>query len=256
VGITLWVVSTGRYEPENFVSFTIAPSSLVWDWYVNSSNYATVRAQKEQLLGNAAWQIESSLDLSPYSIENAVLQDPTASAYAPVPAPDGGGAGQTALEVRSQDLNTLFPLGGSTVRVTRMRGDLSQAALAADLILQASADQAPLSNTYPVTLSVNANCPVCACNGGSSSGTPFGGGNPGSSGSVSGSSGSGTGSSGGVAAGGQPGANVASPGGRGCSTSPSDPQGGGRFAALAGLVGFALLRARGRNRRSPSALNS
>src|SRR5579864_6997839 len=32
VGITLWVVATGRYEPQNFTSFTIAASSLVWDW--------------------------------------------------------------------------------------------------------------------------------------------------------------------------------------------------------------------------------
>src|SRR4029077_3574499 len=106
----------------------------------------------------AAWQIESSVDISPYTIESQVLRDPSASAYAAVPAPDGG-PGQTAPEVRAQDLNTLFPLGGSSARVTRIRGDLSQTALATDLILQASSDQSALSNVYQANLSINANCP-------------------------------------------------------------------------------------------------
>jgi hypothetical protein len=261
VGITLWVVATGRYEPQNFPFFTIAPSSLVWDWSLSSSNYTTLRTQKEQQWGNAAWQIESSLDLSPYSIESPVLQDPTAGAYASAPGPDGG-PGQTALEVRSQDLNTLFPLGGSSVRITRMRADLAQAALATDLVLQAAVDQTPLSNTYQVTLSVNANCPVCACSGsGGSSGSAFGGGGPGSgsSGAMSGSSGSGPGDSGSLDLdGGQAGGNPASSELRSsrCSMSPSEPRGSGRFAALMGLVGLALYRARGKNRRSPPALNS
>jgi hypothetical protein len=167
VGITLWVVATGRYEPQNFASFTIAASSLVWDWAMGSSNFTTLRAQKEKEFNNTAWQTESSLDLSPYTIESAVLRDPNAAAYDAVPAGDGG-PGQTALEVRSQDLNTLFPQGGSSVRVTRLRADLSQAALASDLLLQASADQTTLSNTYQTTLSINANCPVCNCGSASS----------------------------------------------------------------------------------------
>jgi hypothetical protein len=263
VGITLWVVATGRYEPQNFQSFTIAASSVVWDWSVSGSNYTTLRAQKEQQFGNAAWQIESSLDLSPYSIESAVLQDSSASAYAPVPGPDGG-AGLTALEVRSQDLNTLFPSGGSSVRITRMRADLSQAALATDLVLQASTDQSSLSNIYQTTLSINANCPYCPCDGGSgtSGGPPFGGASSGVIGSGSSSSGSGSGgtqpgsgSSGTPAGGGAStdagnGKVASSPGqSSGCAMSWSEPQGAGLFAALAGFVGFALVRGRTRKTR-------
>src|SRR4029077_14107797 len=90
VGITLWVVASGRYEPQNFTAFTIAPSALVWDWSTSSSNYTQLRIAKEQSLNNAAWQIESSVDISPYTIESQVLRDPSASAYAAVPAPDGG----------------------------------------------------------------------------------------------------------------------------------------------------------------------
>jgi MYXO-CTERM domain-containing protein len=255
VGITLWVVASGRYEPKNFPSFTIAPSSLVWDWSTSSSNYTTLRAQKEQQFGNAAWQIESSLDQSPYSVESAVLQDPSAAAYAPVNAQDGG-PGQTAVEVRSQDLNTLFPTGNSTVRVTRMRGDLSQAALANDLVLQASADQKQLSNTYQAALSINANCPVCACAGASSgsgatSGFPgFGGSGVATGGTGVGSGGTGVGSGGNMGMGDGGTQSAAAPGQSsfGCSTSSEAPPGAGLFASLATLVGLALFRARARKK--------
>jgi hypothetical protein len=276
VGITLWVVATGRYEPQNFTSFTIAASSLVWDWSQSSSNYTTLRAAKEQAFNNTAWQIESSVDLAPYTIESAVLQDPTAADYEAVPAADGG-PGQTAIEVRSQDLNTIFPQGGSSVRITRMRGDLSQAALATDLRLQASSDQSALSNRYNVTLSVNANCPVCNCNGsGSNGGPPFGGnGTVGSSGSGSGSgggvqSGGGTtgsssglftppaGGTGGTGGGGQAtggssnGTGASATSGHssgGCSAASSEPAQAGFFGGLLGFAGVAFLRARSRKAR-------
>jgi hypothetical protein len=174
VGITLWVVATGRYEPQNFRHFVISPSELVWDWSASTSNYTTLRAGKEATLANAAWQIESSLDVSPYAIEDVVLQDPMATAYGPTP--DGGAAdpasadaGRAApIEARSQDLLTLFPTHDASVRITRMRADLSHAALAKDLALQASTDQTALSNLYQATKSINAKaaCPPCACGGG------------------------------------------------------------------------------------------
>ena len=242
VGITLWVVASGRYEPQNFSSFTIDPSTLVWDWSTSNSNYTTLETAKEQSFNNAAWQIESSLDITPYNIENSVLSDPSASAYAAVPAGDGG-AGQTAIEVRAQDLNTLFPLGGSSARITRMRGDLSQAALATDLVLQASADQSPLSNIYQAKLSVNANCQVCSCGNsvGGSSGFPFSGGG---GGFVPGSG------SGSVGGGGSPSGGSSSSGSHsGCSASPSDPPGTALLGAIAGLLGLSLYRARTRKSR-------
>jgi hypothetical protein len=246
----------------------------VWDWSASSSNYTTLRTQKEQAFNNAAWQIESSLDISPYTIESAVLQDPNASAYDAVPAADGG-PGQTALEVRSQDLNTLFPQGGSSVRITRMRADLSQASLANDLLLQASADQTTLSNTYQTTLSVNANCPVCNCGSTSSSGAPpFGGGgtfggngtgSPGGSTTGGGVTGGGPGATGGGTGAGT-GTGIGSPGGgtstggmstpaapaqhsSGCSAASSEPTQAGLIAGFVGFLGLALVRARARKAR-------
>jgi MYXO-CTERM domain-containing protein len=271
VGITLWIIGDGSYEPRNFQFFTILPSELTWDWSINRSNYTTLRAQKEASLNNAAWQIESSLALSPYTIQNFVLRSP--NDYTALPSPDGGsgstvsdgGPGQAA---QSADLGVLFPEGNLTMRVTRMRSDLTHTALATDLQLQAAADQTVLSNVYQVTQSVNApQCPVpppCPCSSGSggSSGTTSGasGSSGGANGSSSGSSGAngssgstGGGSTGGavtdggaVPAGDQPGGLVV--GGCACGASPEQPGGAAGQIALAGLVGLALVR--GRRKRS------
>src|SRR5882672_10794378 len=112
VGITLWVVSSGRYEPQNFAKFTIAPSEIVWDWSKNASSYASLQVQKEAALSNAAWQVESSMDVGPYQIENLVIRGP-ATDYTAIPSSDAG-PGETAEQVRQMDLATLFPSGGSS----------------------------------------------------------------------------------------------------------------------------------------------
>ena len=237
VGITLWVIGDGRYEPQNFSTFTIRPSDLTWDWKANSSNYTTLRAATEASLGNAAWQTESALQISPYQIENPVLYSNGASDYLAVPADDAGAAGETADQVRQDDLAAVFPGGDQgVVWVTRMRADLAHAALANDLLLQASADQTPLSNRYQVTKSLNAPtcpavpdpCPPCGAGGaslfgGSPFGAPFG-----DSSSSSDSSGSGH---------------------SGCSTAPNDKGSSGAELVLAGLAAVAIFGKR-RGRRS------
>jgi hypothetical protein len=170
VGITLWVVADGRYEPQNFPFFTILPSELTWDWSESRSTYTTVQVQKEAAANNAAWQIESSLALSPIRIVSSVLNLP--NDYMPLPGADAGVAADAGsiADARTGDLAALFPEGNAAVRITRIRADLLHTALANDLVLQASADQSTLSNVYQVTQSVNAPpCPVCPC-GGSSSG--------------------------------------------------------------------------------------
>jgi uncharacterized protein DUF2330 len=257
VGITLWVIADGRYEPQNFQFFTISPSELSWDWSVSSSNYATVRAQKEATFNNWAWQIESSLSISPYQIETPILYG-AVNDYTPVPASDAGdgGGGQSADQVRRADLATLFPNAGVAVRITRMRADLSHPALTNDLVLQASTDQTVLSNVYQVTQSVNApQCPPDPCSNSSSGGTtPIGSTSSSGSGASSGSGGSG-GSSGGYSGGSNgnpagigndggasPGAEQ--PGGRGCAASPTEPGGAAVGLLVAGFLGVGLVRAR------------
>jgi len=233
VGITLWVIADGSYEPKNFQFFTISPSELTWDWSISRSNYTTVRTQKEASFNNAAWQIESSLAISPYTIQNAVMRAP--NDYTPLSSGDGGssltagdgGSGQTPAETQLEDLGVLFPEGNIPMRITRMRSDLAHAALATDLVLQAAADQTVISNVYQVTQSVNA--PACPkpppCNCG-----------PDSSG-ASGSS-SGAPNDGGMSADGLLPERHA-----GCAASTADPGSGTVEFIAAGFAGMALLRA-------------
>jgi hypothetical protein len=179
VGITIWVVSDGRYEPQNFPFYRIEDSALVWDFKTNSSNYTTLRAQQEATLQQKGWEIESSLTLNQQIITNVILSggqtyvpgypgsaspsDPSAD-YLPVGDPVAGADGgtiQTAEEVRTADLRALFAgMVAPTVRVTRMRSDIAHAQMTVDLRLQASADQSELSNVRTVTKSMNETCPV------------------------------------------------------------------------------------------------
>jgi MYXO-CTERM domain-containing protein len=252
VGLTLWIVGDGRYEPENFPTFTISGSELTWDWNVDSSNYTTVQASKEAALHNAAWQIESAITVAPYQVESPILADPASQDYLPIAGDDAGmssggdaasdaagddasddgggdpGAGETADQVRAADLAVLFPEGmSSDVWVTRIRADMARAALSSDLVLQASADQTQMSNIYQVTHQVNAPacppvpdpCPPCATDDGGAAGA---------------------GASGGGASGG---------GLSGCSTATKDGGGGGVELVLAGLAAVAVFGKRRRGRR-------
>jgi hypothetical protein len=156
VGITLWVVADGRYEPSNFPWFHIEDSEITWDWAKQMSDYTSVRAAKEQAANNATWEIESSIMLSTGTVQSYVLNGgvqygggaSNASAdYAAVPANDAGVGGETPEQARQDDLATLFDGIGATngqARVTRIRSDLSHAALANDLQITASQDQGML----------------------------------------------------------------------------------------------------------------
>ena len=49
---------------------------------------------------------------------------------------------------------------GANVRVTRMRSDISHAAMTTDFVLKASDDQSEISNIRNVTRAVNLQCPI------------------------------------------------------------------------------------------------
>ncbi len=254
VGITIWVVSDGRYEPQNFPFYHIEDSSLIWDWSVSSSNYTTLRAQNEAKLAGKGWEIESSLGLSEELITNVILSggqyyggggfgggypvaDP-ASDYLPVGDPDAGstdgGVTETAEEVRTDDVNDLFAgMTGPNVRVTRMRSDISHAAMTADFVLQASADQSELSNIRNVTTAINLQCPIYNnCN-------VVGTGSPSEAAPVTGTSSAGAPLGGGAT--------------HGCVASSESSEGtGARFGIVAGMIGLVVTRLVRRRKRSSS----
>jgi hypothetical protein len=148
-GITLWVVGDGRWQAQNFPFFTIDDSELEWDWATSSSNYKTLRAQKEAALGGKGWEIESSLSVYEDAIRNTVRYGtfsgfgrpyvPDAgAAYSGTDASADGGPGETPDQVRDDDLSTLFAgIAGPLARITRLRTDIVRAALVADLVLEA-----------------------------------------------------------------------------------------------------------------------
>ena len=266
-GITIWVVADGRYEPQNFPFFHIEDSQLVWDWSSNISNYTTLRVQNEAKLKNAGWEIESSIALNQQIDQERdperrpVLRKRPGFGYsrrrhaglssgrtADAGASAGDAGYESAEEVRDDDVNTLFAgLNGSTVRVTRIRSDIAQAAMTSDFVLQASSDQSEVSNVRNVTQAVNLTCPIYnGCNvvgtgtpgqaqasiDGGASGTVVGEGGPSGSGAIPSSTSS----------------------GENCATAtPGRTAPGVAMGALAGLLGLVVGRAiRVRRRRSAS----
>jgi hypothetical protein len=260
VGITIWVVADGRYEPQNFPFFHIDDSALIWDFSTSQSNYTALRQQQETALKGKGWEIESSISLNEQTITNVILSggqyyggggfgggvaapapaDPSLD-YLPVGDPDAGaegGASQTAEEVRTADVNALFAgLTGPNVRVTRIRSDIEHAAMTADFVLQASADQSELSNVRNVTQSVNLTCPIyngCSVVG---QGTPAQ-----AAASVGGDAGTTVGST--------QGAGTLN---SGCSASLPSSRGATALGALAGMLGLVaarVLRTRRQRRES------
>jgi hypothetical protein len=172
VGISLWVVGEGRYEPQNFGSFVIKDEEIAWDWAANKSNYTEIRAQKTQAGAGRVWEIESSVIVYRQTVEQIVRQG-TWNGVGPVPQTDEERASQdylpvtgpnpkTAVQVRDEDIGTLFyGIPTATSRVTRMRADLVHASLDVDLNMRAAQDQGVLQNVRRVTKELNQpQCPV------------------------------------------------------------------------------------------------
>jgi hypothetical protein len=171
VGVTLWVVGEGRYEPTNFPTFTIKADELEWDWTQNKSNYVDLRAAKTSAGGGKAWEIESSSTIYRANVEQIVTRYAAPGAqqeeiyaeqdYLPVKDAQGNVV-KTASQVRREDLTTLFyGIPGSQARVTRLRADLLHSALATDLLVGAPQDQSELSPFRQITKEKNQPlCPV------------------------------------------------------------------------------------------------
>ncbi len=163
VGITLWLLGEGRYEPQNFTFFKIGADELIWDWNTSSSNYTALRAQKTADSVGKSWEVENSTDISMKQFTNSITYAnfPQYDAGADYTGTDSGDAGgETPTQVRQDDLTALFEgIAGNTVRVTRLRADLAHSSLSVDLSLQASSDQSELPLQRIVTK--EANEPMC-----------------------------------------------------------------------------------------------
>ncbi len=199
VGITLWVVGEGRYEPQNYPSFAIPTEELVWDWAQSRSNYTDIRTQKTTASNGRGWETESSSLLYRQQIESAIQRNfnPGSRPLPPPSDPDAGDAGplepaeqyaqldylpvkdaqgnivKTAVQARTEDISTLFyGIPSASSRVTRIRADLAHAALNDDLSMTASADQKLMPNVRQVTKELGQpQCPIFSPDGCTSIGT-------------------------------------------------------------------------------------
>lgn len=230
--MSLWVLGEGRYEPQNFPSFEIAESELVWNFDAQKSNYADLREQGFTDSNGFAWLTAAAEPQSSTQFQYLVeLADasPTASGYA-----DEQGMG--AVEAAEADVETLLAgIPPNNLWVTRLDAELSRPALAEDLILEASIPQNTLTPFYFVSsFAGDPGCPDC------------GGGEGGTGGYGGGYGGDGVGAGYWTPHGGQGGeGDLADTSGGGCSSSSTSPT---EFAALAAGV-FALAGLRRRRAR-------
>jgi hypothetical protein len=189
VGIVLFTVAEGRYEPKNFPFFVIKAEELEWDWTTYSSNIATLRSDREKALGGRGWELESSVsfahDQFVTGITNGYCQPYSGGYQGGYPGGFGGPAGGPAIasacsgaqndyeaqdagpngvsltkqQVQDEDVATLLTGIQGNVRITRTRADLSRQGLDQDLLLQASADQSNVDPARKVTKEKNQ--PIC-----------------------------------------------------------------------------------------------
>jgi hypothetical protein len=191
VGLELYVVSEGRYHPQNFPDSAIDFTKLAWDPYSDISNYSTLAQNALAANGGRGWLTESSgpADLGEFS--SLAVNPGLGFAYgaACVPSlptcsvPDAGGydAGSPALamcvsQVSCDDLALATSGIQGNLWVTRLRADLPAVALATDMILEATASQTAVTNMHTTEKYTDPNYHPC---GGTNAGTPSANGNSG-----------------------------------------------------------------------------
>jgi hypothetical protein len=137
--VTLYVLSEFRAETANFPNFLIAPEQVIWDYDQSRSNYTDLRSVGYQDSKGFGWLTESSQSYSALGlrsqIQNAVdFLGPEQSGY--------GEDWQAASKAAAEDMDTLFAgIEENSVWLTRLRAELSKAALGTDLVLQSAAQQ-------------------------------------------------------------------------------------------------------------------
>ncbi len=142
--VLLHVVSEGRYEVQGGVNLRVPEGLVSWDWDQSASNYREIRDALLGETGGVGWLTESAgrfdkasfLASAQYTIQGS-------------PGKTGWGDpanGVSELDDAAADIDTLFAgMDEKSVWLTRMVARLSRPALAKDLVLGASADQAPVS---------------------------------------------------------------------------------------------------------------
>jgi hypothetical protein len=225
VGVELFVLSEGRYEPQNFPQVTIDFSKLEWDPTNQVSNYTTLASEALATNGGRGWLIESAGPANLYGpangvnppLESTYMQTCTAFLLPPMSCgtPDAGAteAGDDASGEGGDDaggsvdgaisdaeagaspeaspdydaaacqaqLNgcddlslAMTGIDPGTLWITRLRADLPAAALADDLVLQASTTQAAVPSVHQAYAYTTPGYNPCGSNSAAPSSPPKG----------------------------------------------------------------------------------
>jgi hypothetical protein len=147
--VTLFVVSEFRSETANFPTFLIPPEDVVWDYSLDRSNYTDLRDAQYASSKGFAWLAESSFGYSPVGFRSQIANvisfgGPGQSGYGDDP--------EKAQQAADEDMDVLFAkMDENSVWVTRLRAELSRAALATDLVLQAADAQKEIPSSIQTT---------------------------------------------------------------------------------------------------------
>lgn len=219
VGIELFVLSEGRYHPQNFPDATIDFTQLAWDPTQSRSNYEELAEAALAANGGTGWLTEASQPVTLYT--NGGYNPALASAYEStctpltLPAPpscsssleagalpgDAGHAGDSGLatEEAGTEAGTSMGMGSceptvvgcddldlamtgidpGNLWVTRLRANLPSTALTSDLVLEATAAQTPVPNVHSTSIYTIPNYNPCPSNAASSNGSNNGNGGSG-----------------------------------------------------------------------------
>lgn len=157
VGLELFVLSEGRYEPMNFASTEVDRGALVYDWDTSLFNYDALYDEAASADGGRAWVSEFAGHADEWSIQNYVSYDEDGNPHE--------AAGDWEVVAR----------GLTSPYLTRMTADLTVDQLGEDLVLGAAAG-GDLLNFVQVFGEVN-RAPDIACSNVCTD--PYGGGSAG-----------------------------------------------------------------------------
>ncbi len=189
VGLELYVLSEGRYHPQNFPDATVDFTKLAWDPHNNISTYSTLVQAALAANGGTGWLTESASQADLSAIFVGAVNPGLALAYRTTCLPiaptcnvsagaDAGDAGSTVLamcmaEASCDDLDVAMNGISSPLWVTRLRADLPASALATDLVLEATS-QTPVPNLHTTQKYTDPSYNPCAGTAGGANGASSG----------------------------------------------------------------------------------
>jgi len=211
VGIELFVLSEGRYHPQNFPDATIDFTQLAWDPTASRSNYEELAATALAANGGTGWLTEGAQPVTLYTSGGynpalgsayestctpLTLPAPPSCGSAPEAGANPGDAGDASdADSPGNDAGTAMGMGSceptvvgcddldlamngidvDSLWVTRLRANLPSTALTSDLLLEATPYQTTVSNVHTTSIYTIPNYNPCSSNGASSSNNGNGG---------------------------------------------------------------------------------